>query len=288
MKSYLHAELDNKKNLISYFILIGLLFFYGIYKNGYLVYIAKQASLFIIFKYLLLIVISLLINTIKELVLYKKITLNYSYLEVLLVCVFMPPTFNLFLYIILLLGFIFLAEYLAKRIVINKVALIHLLLVIGFSLPQAYSYQNLAEVKNLYAYQFSDFLGGRGVSGIATSNIILLIISYIYLSYKGVYKKSIPSISYLTYGVFISLFMLLKQDFNYQLLLSSMTIASLIWVASLPQASPLLRKGQILYALVVGFLSALLNLIFPMEGVFIAILIGSFLSNLIDNYSLKC
>lgn len=288
MKSYLHAKLDNKKNLISYFILIGLLFFYGIYKNGYLVYIAKQASIFIIFKYLLLIVISLLINTIKELVLYKKITLNYSYLEVLLVCVFMPPTFNLFLYIILLLGFIFLAEFLAKRIVINKVALIHLLLVIGFSLPHAYSYQNLAEAKNLYAYQFSDFLGGRGVSGIASSNIILLIISYIYLSYKGVYKKSIPSISYLTYGVFISLFMLLKQDFNYQLLLSSMTIASLILVASLPQASPLLRKGQILYALVVGFLSALLNLIFPMEGVFIAILIGSLLSNLIDNYSLKC
>lgn len=283
----MHSKVNNKKNIIKYLIALIPLVLYGLYKNGFLLYQRNLIGLFGLLKPLLIIIVSILINAGVEFIFTKKIKIDYSYLNVVILALFMPPSINLLIYILVLFGGLFLVNVLNKRFKFNNIAFLKLLVIIGVLIFSKYTYLNSAEELNIYAYNVFDMIFGRNVGGINSTNIFLSLIIYSYLSYDCIYKRSIPLISYLVYLGVNLVVMLIGNNINYDLIFSSTVILSFIFVATDNISSPYTFKGQVIYAILLGIITAGLTFALPFEGVFIAIFIVSLISKIIDKVVIK-
>ncbi|MDE6284422.1 MAG: RnfABCDGE type electron transport complex subunit D [Bacilli bacterium] len=287
MKSgFIHVKNDNKKTVFKYLLILIPFFIYGAYKNGYLLYLRNDISFLGIFKPLLLAGLSTIINGLVQLFFYKKIHLNYSYLYVLITAMFVMPNINIFVYSFMLLAGLIIIEVLGKGLNFNKMAFLHLLIIMAMALMGKYSYGNIAEAQNIYAYSLIDYIAGRNTGGIAATNIILGIIAYGYLTCFVIYKKSIPIISYVTYTI-CSLVLWFYFHLDYHIFFSSMVILAFIFVATETESCPYTQPGMVLYAIILGVITAILSVLLPYEGVFTAILLLSFGKNIFDRIPKK-
>lgn len=280
--NFLYTKNDNKNTIIKYFLSLIPLILYGIYKNGFLLYQKGFISFISMFKPLILIFLSIIINAIVNLIFKQKIKLDFSYLTVCITVLFLMPSINVWLYLVVLFLGLILTNLLNRFITFNNVAFLHLLIVLVVFITGKYNYHNVGENFNIYSFSLFDTIFGRNVSGLATSNIALGIIIYFYLSIKTNYKKNIPIISYSIYLVTTFFIMLATHDLNYNNLFSSIIPMAFILVATESFSSPYSMIGESLYSIIIGFNTAIISIWLPFEGVFIIILLFSFFTNIFD------
>lgn len=284
--SFLHTIKDNKKSILKTFLLLIPLIIYGIYKNGILLYLRKDISFIQIFKPLYFIIIALLINGLIEFLHKKKFCIDYSYLYVTITAMFLMPNTNYLVYVILLLAGILIMKVLGKGLPLSKIAFLHLLIVMGMFIIGKYSYMNIAEAKDVYSLTLLDYFVGRNIGGIAASSSLIGIIIFSALAFLTTYKKRIPMLAYLFYCVCtLILFLTLKVD--YHMFFSSTVILGFVLLTIESEASPYTPKGEIVYAILLGILTSILSIIFPYEGVFMAVLFLSFFKNIFDKMGRK-
>lgn len=279
--TYLRSKLDNKNTIIKYSLIIIPLIVYGIYKNGFLLFQRDYINIFSVFKPLYLLGISIIINGFWEFVLNKKIEFNYSYLNIGILTLFLMPNINILLYSVILFGGVFLKNIIVKRININEIAFLKLFVVLIVSLVGSYSYLNLAEANNIYAYNLLDLICGRNTGGISSTSILLGLIIYAYLSYNTNYKRVIPLLSYLVY-MLVCIPIILFSNLDYTIVFNSTVILAFILVATDNKSTPYKFKGQIIYSVLLGLLTCLLSIKLPFEGVFISIFVLSIFNRLFD------
>ena len=279
----MHSKNNNKTYIIRYVCSLIPLILYGMYKNGYLIYQKGLIEFYEIFKVVYLIFIGLLLNMVINYLFDKEIKIDYSYLNILILCLFLSPNTNIFIFIVSLLTGLIIIKLIEKHLKINTISFLKLLIV-GISLIfSKYSYLNILESKNIYSFNTFDILFGRNIGGIASTNIILGLIIYLYLCLFTNFKKEIPLIAYITYFITSLIIILISPNVNYNILFSSTSILGFIFVATDSFTTPVKGKIIVLYSIMLGLITSILTIFVPYEAVFISSLILSILYSIISN-----
>jgi len=100
MEVFIHSKNSLKKNVINYIILLIPLYIYGIYKNGIILYTKDLINIFSIFKLLYLLIIGIVGYILKNIIFKKKVHLDYEFLSLFIIPLFMPYNINYFICIL--------------------------------------------------------------------------------------------------------------------------------------------------------------------------------------------
>ncbi|MEG0794558.1 MAG: RnfABCDGE type electron transport complex subunit D [Bacilli bacterium] len=288
MTGYIHEFKSNKKTFFCYIIAIIPLILYGIYKNGILVYQKDLIGLGGIFKILLIPLISVLVYELICFIIHKKFTFDSGLIDVLIVSLFVMPTINIFLYAGFLALGILLIHFISKKVTFNKMCFLKLFIVLGVILISKYSYLNLAEARFDYSFRAIDLLFGREVGGVFATNIFLGIASFIGFSLSTSYKKIIPVISYIVYFIILLVVMIISKNYDLTILFNANVILAFIFVGADSLSTPYTNKGLLIYSVCLGILTVIFSILTNyFEGVFIAILLLSFIYKSFDLIKLK-
>lgn len=272
-ENYLH-EKDNNLNKL-YLLALSFLIVFGFYKNGILVFKEFSDNYVMLFKPLLFPIISIIISCFFEYIFNKKIKASDNMLFMILLSMIIPVNTNLLIFLILSLIFNFSIYFVFDKIdlKLNYVALFKLILILVLLLINKYNYANNLEMIKKYSYDLLDIFIGRGVSGVASSSILFSLLGYFILCLNKYYKNEIPLISF---GVYFSLVLLFKIVFKHVIILNSMIIFVLIFIAPINNFSPAIKKERIIYSILLGILTFICTYFINMyDGVIIAILISS-------------
>ena len=262
-----------KRLIIENICLLIPLILYGLYKNGYLIYIRKLTNFINIFKNIYLVIIALLVKIIYDLIKYKKINFDYDLVNLILVSMVMPYNINILVYTVTLIVSFIISDYLQKYFKFNRVCFIILFIVLINGLIFNFSYLNPIENKFTFSFTFFDYLFGKSTGGISSTSIIFSFIAYIYLVNTLYYKKDIPLVINIVYLFLGFIYYLITKN---DILLNSELIFSSIFIATLPKYSPSSFKGQIIYSIVIGILSFILYMLFNnVLLIYLAILLSS-------------
>ncbi len=282
ISTFLHSKYKQTNAIKYYFLSIVPLIFYGIYKNGILIYQKGLINLWEILIPLLYLLIPFIIKVIFDYVKAKKLEINFDTFFWTCLGLFIPPKTNILIYLIIVAIGIILDGYLKKKFnmaVLSKLCIVLILFFIG-----EYSYMNLLEQNQNYAFNFLDIFFGRAAGGLFSTSIIYAIVHLIILIASGIYKKSIPLWSILTY-IILSLIRLLFI-FDIELVFSN--IAGIILSISIYGAqlnyTPYTNKAMILYSILLGIFSFIFCIFLPYEGSFIAIFLLSIFYKYFDKF----
>ena len=289
MKSnFIHLKEDNKKIIMKYLVVFGVLLVFGMYKNGVFLYQHGFISVWEIFKPLLFSLISFFMIGVKQLVFNKKIELDYDYDDAFILSFFVPARMPLSLYAVFLLLGLVLSNFLEKVKSFNVIAFLKLVLVLGLVLSDRYNYQNLAEASGEFVFNTLDYFCGMGVGGVSSSCIIIGILIYFVFSIDKFYKKRIPIISYGVYLALLLPFLLRGEKLGLEFVCSSSVIMAFILVAPNTLSSPYTKEGQIIYGICSGILSVIFSYFWLNDGVFVAIFITSLGTKIFDKIGYIC
>lgn len=273
---YMHYKKNNINKL--YFIILTLLIVFGFYKNGILIYKDFSNNLVMLFKPLLFPIISLIISSIFSYLKNKKIVFRENILYFLLLSMTVPVNMSLIVFTIMNIVLNMLVIYVFDKFEFkfNYIALFKILMIIGLVILNNYVYSNGLEIVNKYSYDLMDIFIGRGISGVCISSILISIIGYIVLTTNFYYKNDIPLISFFVY---LTISVIFKLILGKVLIINSMIIFSLIFIAPINSFSPACKKERIIYSISLGVLTAIFTYFINMyDGVFIAIFISSLLN----------
>ena len=124
-----------------------------------------------------------------------------------------------------------------------------------------------------------------------SESTLFAIIGYVILLFNNYYKKEIPIICVLTYVLIgILLYFGGVVKFN-ELLINTFNsgfIFVAVFVASLSTATPVVRSGRVIYAILVGIISAIMvNLVKFNMGIYIAILVIGLITPALNRFKLS-
>ena len=147
-----------------------------------------------------------------------------------------------------------------------------------------FSFLNAYEVSNNFNMNAIDYLFGKGNGGIVTTNILLLIISYIILYNSNIYKRNIPIYSFISFLLLTIIYCFIKNDIGniMNMLFTNGILFSFVYIASEPNSSSYTRLGSTIYGIIVGILSFIFYLINPALSSLGGIFIASIFNSLID------
>lgn len=281
----LHYFKDKKDLIKSYFWALIPLLIFGFYKNGLLLYqndlINFKSVLEIIYFYLISIGVGFLVSKImrtssKEMILASLILVSTISLNT-----------NMLIYPILLFIALVIGEYLKTKFTFNSLALARLILILAL-LINSYSYLNIGEKLHKFNYDLFDIFLGFASGGIASTSTLILLFSAIILFSNKYYKKIIPMVSSLTFALGVSLISLITKDYDFfKILLNGTFYFSFIFIAADIYITPSTKKGMVIYASLIGIMSAIISIFNSYEASFISILVISFLPPLIDKFTNK-
>ena len=274
---YIHTKDNLKKIIIKYLIFLLPIIFYGIYKNGVLLYQKDLISFLAIFKVIYLILIGLFIDFIIRLIFKKKLHIDFDLLSVIIIPLFMPFNINILIYAGLLLGSMFIYELLSKLIKINRCAFIIFIILISNLLISSLNFLNPLEEANIYVFNTLDLLWGRNIGGMSSTSIIWGLVLLILGTIFNDYKWYIPLFSILFFlGIAFTF------DINTNLYTNSMVIMALILVHIDTRFTPLSKLGGIIYGAILGIISYFLTIYLDYYyGVFVSILIISLIYEIV-------
>ena len=133
---------------------------------------------------------------------------------------------------------------------------------------------------------YKQFFVGNVPGGIGEVSILFCLIGLIYLSLKKAIKLIIPiSIIMTSFLGFLILGFINGVGVNYALfnILTGAIIFCAIFVAPEMLNSPVTKKGQIIYGILIGLLTIVFRMLLPFGDVFIAVFICNLLVPIIDN-----
>lgn len=274
---YLHYKKNNLNML--YIILCVFLIMFGFYKNGILVYKAFSDNLIILFKPLLFPLITLICSLcFNYLINKKKIIIDENVIYFLLLSMTIPTKTSVILFTIFILILNLINYFVLNKIElnINYVALFKILMILILMMSNNYNYANELEMVQKYSYDLIDIFIGRGISGVSSSSIIILLISYAILSTNIYYKNDIPLISLGTYFLIVIIF---KIIFSKVIIVNSLIIFSIVLIAPLNNFSPAIKKQRIFYSIILGMLTFVFTYFINIyDGVTLAIFLSSFIN----------
>lgn len=275
----------NKHIILIYYFNILLLSLYSCYKNGILLYHKNLIGFIGIFKPLFIIFLAILITYLIDYIFLRYLKKDNNYLTILkndynplyfaILAATLPININIFLYFILLI-ILNIFNNLIKQDKFNYVSLYKLCIIILLLLFNKYNYLNTYETSVETSLTTFDMVLGRSFGGLGTTNILLLIMTFFIFNIIPCYKKEIPVTAFLAYFLMLIISTLFKFNFilNMKELINSEFIFGIIFVATIPEYSPVTEKSKIIFGLLIGILSFIFNkLINPYEGVFVAILV---------------
>lgn len=137
-------------------------------------------------------------------------------------------------------------------------------------------------------YILFDMFIGNKAGTLGEISILALLIGAIYMLYRKVISLRIPLTYILTFLVLIFIFGEKNLNFILAHLFGGGLVFGAFFMATDYSSQPITKKGQYIYAFVLGLLTAIFRLFgASAEGVSYAIIIGNVLSPLIEKYSVS-
>ena len=291
MNSHLKSKYANFNIVLMYYVIVSILTIYATYKNGIMLFNKHLVPFISIFKPINIVLIAtfipLLVNFIYTKYIKKeKYILKEDYFPIYMSLISLCLPINLDIHLFMLLTLIFSIIRLFYKFDINYYAIIKLLMVLLLILIGKYSYMSLYDLNVETNLTTLDMFLGRGIGGIATSNILLLIICYLILCFNFTYKKEIPIISFVSYLATVIIYSIIFNNnviVNVKQLISSEFIYAIIVIATMSFYSPVDFKSRVIFAILIGVLSFIFNMIFNIyEGVFVAIIVSNIIILIIN------
>lgn len=293
----------NKILGINMLYILGLLpiIIFSYYKNGFMVYKSGELSFFLSLQYLVIPIIIILLSYVFETYYYLGIKKEENtnnvvnsivpYMNALcyLVC---GPSNKLYITIPIIVVIDVILKFIDNKVAINRVALFKCILFGVLTLLVVYTNANYHELTlNSSVTEVSSLFLGMGVGEIGVTSTLFALVGYIILLFNSYYKKEIPIVCIVSYAlVGILLYFGGVVKFN-ELLVNTFNsgfIFVAIFVASLSTATPVIRSGRIIYALIVGVLSAVMvNVVGFNLGVYIVVLVCGLLTPLFNKFKLS-
>ena len=286
---------NNSIKKISFIYLISLLplILFGFYKNGINLYLKGLINIFNMFKPILFIIIGFIIGILVNIIYEKYINKNKSKVidiifssfhpiyGILIACISSINT-NLILFTIITFIVLFISKFLSLKI--NYIALTSLIIFFIMSMTNKFTFLNVYEASTNFNMNAIDYLFGKGSGGIFTTNILLLIVSYIILYNSKTYKKNIPIISTITFSILTIIYSILTNNIGniLNMLFTNGILFSFVFIATDFISSSYTKNGIIIYSILVGILTFVLYLINPALSSLGGILIASIFNSLID------
>ena len=278
--NHVKNDLNNYYKLV-FFLCIPLIL-YGLYKNSLVVYLESK-DFFLLLKPIISLGLALIFGFFMDYKITKLKKINRNIISALFLWMILPFNTPLWLYII---GFGVLVLVLKKfDDFIHPIMISKLICIIILFLLSKYTYQNYYESSGLYAYSFTDLFFKNQVGGVATSNLILVVICFIVLLFNLLYKKNISLSALASYFITMLLFAIFSSNTSiyFEMMISASVLFEMIMLAPLNECSSYTLKGQMIYGFFVGGIGAVICALWlPYEGVAIAILGASILKNIFD------
>ena len=284
MNSHLKSKYSNFNIVLMYYVIVSILTVYATYKNGIVLFNKHLIGFISIFKPIIIVLIAtfipLLINYIyKTYIKKEKYILKEDYFPVYMSLISLSLPININIFLFLGITIIFSIIRLFYKFSINYYAIIKLLTILLLIVLGKYTYASIYDLNIETNLTTLDMVFGRGIGGIATTNIILLVICYLILCFNFTYKKEIPIISFVSYILTVVIYSIIFHSniiFNVKELINSEFIFAVTVIATMSFYSPVDFKSRVIFAILIGVLSFIFNLIFNIyEGVFIAILVSN-------------
>lgn len=287
----------NAIHLLALFPLV--LFSY--YKNGYLVYKENYMSLFSTLEYLVIPVIIVIISYLFEIYYYigrKKdrdftnVINSFSPFANLLCYLLCGPNDPLYIVIPLIFIIDILMKILDKKVTINRVALFKCILFGILVALNIYNNANVYErITNATVFNTWDSFVGLSVGEMGVVSNLLILLCFIVLMFNKYYKKDIALITLITYALFGTIFIIIGNlsfiDFINNTYNSGLLFA-IVFVLTLSDASPILRAGRVVYAILIGiFFAFFVNILKINIGIYFVILIMGVISPLINRIKIS-
>lgn len=278
---YLHYPKDERSLKKAYLIAILLLWAFGFYKNGILLYQNDYISFLDLFIPIYFLGVSAGVSLLVAFLLKQDLFLYLIYGLILGASISINT--NMILYPILLFVALFITSYIDQKRSIPVVPLTRLLLVLAI-LVQTYSYLNVSEKIGAFNYDYFDLFLGYGVGGIASSSLLFVILAFFILLFNPFYKRMIPVMASFSFILGSALLFLITRDSSYiTTLLNGTVYFSFVFVATLFYNTPITKKGMISYGLCIGLVSALLSAFLPIYEVgFLSIFLFSLFPSIFD------
>ena len=282
-----------KKISLTYILSLFPLILYGFYKNGIYLYIKKYISLPKMFKPLLLILIGFLIGASVNIIYLKLIKKSKDNIIDIIFSSFHPIygiliasiisiNTNILLFSVVTFAVLFISKFINNKI--NLISLSSLIIFFIMNILNKFTFMNIYEQSSSFKMNAIDYMFGRGSGGILTTNILLIVLSFIILYNSKVYKKNIAIYSSGVFILLTTIYCILTKNIGniMNMLFTNGILFSFVYVATESVSSSYTKYGKEIYGILVGILTFIFYLINPALSSLGGILIASIFNSLID------
>ena len=280
----------NTRLYLMYLIALLPLLIFGCYKNGVEVYMKGFVGLYGLAKPLLLLSCSVLGAMIggilREWKNVKKF--NFSLLdkikgdvvEAVLVVAILPIDSNP----LTILGITMAFGLFLGKVKINKVALLYIVIEGLNVLWGLNNFKNAYEINTVLNYNGLDLFFGSGTGGIFSTNVFLILLGYLFLSYNKLYKKEMVLASVATFLLLGSIPKMIGGQYTEILpyIFGYNVLFVLVFVAPNLYSSSYTLKGQIVSGILIGILCFAISFMTSYTAAVLAVLIASGLKGILD------
>lgn len=264
-------------------ILLGVLIpvvIFGWYKFGYLDYSKNLVSLVSSFKVGWLLLINIIITCFIQFIVKDKYP--YYYYEIVLLTLLLPIRIPYFIDILVVLIYNILRKHL-NNYHFNSVAIFKLIITLILMVMGKNNYLSLYQEQVASIYKTSDLVWGASIGSIGSTNLVVLILSYLLLCNVDIYKKDIPWYALIGYSLTLGIYGVINNSIIdlIKLTLNSTVIFSFIFISTINISSPIGKKLKRIYGLLVGIISFIFLQINPYDAAVIAVVISNLICNFI-------
>lgn len=264
-------------------ILLGVLIpvvIFSWYKFGYLDYSKNLVSLVRSFKVGWLLLINIIITCFIQFIVKDKYP--YYYYEIVLLTLLLPIRIPYFIDILVVLIYNILRKHL-NNYHFNSVAIFKLIITLILMVMGKNNYLSLYQEQVASIYKTSDLVWGASIGSIGSTNLVVLILSYLLLCNVDIYKKDIPWYALIGYSLALGIYGFINNSIIdlIKLTLNSTVIFSFIFISTINISSPIGKKLKRIYGLLVGIISFIFLQINPYDAAVIAVVISNLICNFI-------
>lgn len=264
-------------------ILLGVLIpvvIFSWYKFGYLDYSKNLVSLVSSFKVGWLLLINIIITCFIQFIVKDKYP--YYYYEIVLLTLLLPIRIPYLIDILVVLIYNILRKHL-NNYHFNSVAIFKLIITLILMVMGKNNYLSLYQEQVASIYKTSDLVWGASIGSIGSTNLVVLILSYLLLCNVDIYKKDIPWYALIGYSLTLGIYGFINNSIIdlIKLTLNSTVIFSFIFISTINISSPIGKKLKRIYGLLVGIISFIFLQINPYDAAVIAVVISNLICNFI-------
>ncbi len=268
---------------------------YGYYKNGLVVYKHGNISFFLSLQYIVIPLIIIVLSYIFEIYYYMVIKKEDDFKNVVnslvpyintlcyLVC---GPLDYLWLTIPLIVVLDIVLKFIDNKFSINQVALFKCLLYAILMAMGVYNNANNYEIAEGFKTGLGNLFIGGFPGEIGVTSTLLALVGFVILLFNSYYKREIPIIALLGYGIVSVIIALIMGTAFKEVLVNTLQsglMFSLVYVSTISFATPVVKMGRIIYALLLGCLCAVtINVLHLNVGIYIIILTFGLLTDLFN------